>query len=134
MQILRSLSTVRVCAYSGVSRAGVENIFAYAWPEHCRKYLEALEYEKRFLRTHKVSHNAFPCGWHGAPSHICLHLAKDQKPDVSPANCTCVLLRLDKQHKHQRKCPMLPNAPHSDIHSSVLFSNIPALRKRRMCL
>lgn len=33
---------------------GVANIMAYSWFSHCKKYLEALEYEKRFMKTQKV--------------------------------------------------------------------------------
>ncbi len=34
--------------------AGVANIMAYSWFSHCKKYLEALELEKRFTKTQKV--------------------------------------------------------------------------------
>jgi hypothetical protein len=27
---------------------------AYSWFSHCKKYLEALEYEKRYTKTQKV--------------------------------------------------------------------------------
>ena len=36
------------------SRNGVKNIMAYSWPSHCKKVLESLESEKRFLQQHKV--------------------------------------------------------------------------------
>lgn len=35
-------------------RAGVANIMAYSWLSHCKRYLELLEGEKRFLRSYKV--------------------------------------------------------------------------------
>lgn len=34
--------------------SGVANIMAYSWFSHCKKYLEALELEKRFIKTQKV--------------------------------------------------------------------------------
>lgn len=34
--------------------AGVNNIMAYSWPSHCKKYLECLEAEKQFLRRQQV--------------------------------------------------------------------------------
>ena len=37
-----------------VLRAGVANIMAYSWFSHCKKYLAALEAEKRFARTTKA--------------------------------------------------------------------------------
>ena len=36
------------------SHNGVKNIMAYSWPSHCKKVLESLESEKRFLQQHKV--------------------------------------------------------------------------------
>jgi hypothetical protein len=33
----------------------VNNIMAYSWPSHCKRYLESIEMEKRFLRRHLVS-------------------------------------------------------------------------------
>jgi hypothetical protein len=41
-------------------RAGVANIMAYSWFSHCKKYLAALEAEKRFARTTKA---CVPCPW-----------------------------------------------------------------------
>lgn len=38
----------------GICGAGVANIMAYSWFSHCKKYLEALELEKRFVKTQKV--------------------------------------------------------------------------------
>jgi hypothetical protein len=29
----------------------VANIMAYSWPSHCKRYLESLESEKRFVKT-----------------------------------------------------------------------------------
>ena len=37
----------------GVS-AGVANIMAYSWPSHCKRYLDAIEAEKRYLRSQQV--------------------------------------------------------------------------------
>ena len=34
--------------------AGINNIMAYSWPSHCKKYLEVLEAEKQFLRRQQV--------------------------------------------------------------------------------
>ena len=39
---------------NSVVGAGVANIMAYSWFSHCKKYLEALELEKRFIKTQKV--------------------------------------------------------------------------------
>ena len=33
-----------------VGAAGIKNIMAYSWPSHCKRYLESMEVEKRFLR------------------------------------------------------------------------------------
>lgn len=51
--------------------AGVANIMAYSWFSHCKKYLEALEMEKRFIKTQKV-HKSLLChtisgSWHARP-------------------------------------------------------------------
>ena len=35
---------------ASVSAAGIKNIMAYSWPSHCKRYLESMEVEKRFLR------------------------------------------------------------------------------------
>eukprot|EP00884_Botryococcus_braunii_P004374 jgi/Botrbrau1/13938/Bobra.0193s0005.1 len=35
-----------------MSQNGVNNIMAYSWPSHCKRYLESIEMEKRFLRHH----------------------------------------------------------------------------------
>lgn len=44
----------------GFLGAGVANIMAYSWFSHCRKYLEALELEKRFIKTQKVQDTETP--------------------------------------------------------------------------
>ncbi|KAK9809313.1 hypothetical protein WJX73_004061 [Symbiochloris irregularis] len=36
--------------WDDMSHNGVNNIMAYSWPSHCKKYLEVLESEKQFLR------------------------------------------------------------------------------------
>ena len=30
------------------------NIMAYSWPSHCKRYLDAIEAEKRYLRSQQV--------------------------------------------------------------------------------
>ncbi|PSC69593.1 Sucrose-phosphate synthase [Micractinium conductrix] len=36
-----------------MSTNGVKNIMAYSWPSHCKRYLEAIEVEKRAMRSAK---------------------------------------------------------------------------------
>ena len=43
------VASQRTCA------AGVANIMAYSWPSHCKRYLDAIEAEKRYLRSQQVS-------------------------------------------------------------------------------
>jgi len=53
-----SYDQFRVAAVSltprGGARAGVANIMAYSWLSHCKRYLELLEGEKRFLKKYKA--------------------------------------------------------------------------------
>ncbi len=37
-----------------MSASGVNNIMAYSWPSHCKRYLETIEYQKRYIKKHKV--------------------------------------------------------------------------------
>lgn len=38
-----------------MSKAGVNNIMAYSWPSHVKRYVEALDAEVRFIKSYKAS-------------------------------------------------------------------------------
>ncbi|KAK9919093.1 hypothetical protein WJX75_009336 [Coccomyxa subellipsoidea] len=46
-----------------MSHNGVANIMAYSWFSHCKKYLEALEMEKRFIKTQKRFQSRLSGNW-----------------------------------------------------------------------
>ena len=50
--------------------SGVANIMAYSWFSHCKKYLEALELEKRFIKTQKVQNAGISSTQHFLHIHI----------------------------------------------------------------
>lgn len=43
-----------------MSSSGVANIMAYSWPSHCKRYLDSLDSELRFLKSYRVGE-----GWGG---------------------------------------------------------------------
>lgn len=65
--------------------AGVANIMAYSWFSHCKKYLEALEMEKRFIKTQKVHNHCF-----ATPSPA---VGMQDLQSLLPSKATCVRLR-----------------------------------------
>ena len=51
-----------------MSANGTNNIMAYSWPSHVKKYLDAIEAEKRFQRSTKVGQLGVPCAVLGTGS------------------------------------------------------------------
>ena len=52
-------------------RAGVANIMAYSWLSHCKRYLELLDGEKRFLRSYKVPPDGTARAMHSVSESSC---------------------------------------------------------------
>ena len=57
---MRTQSQERRGHTAAVGTAGIKNIMAYSWPSHCKRYLESMELEKRFLRL-RVRTQRIPC-------------------------------------------------------------------------
>ncbi|KAI3435641.1 hypothetical protein D9Q98_001699 [Chlorella vulgaris] len=51
LALLRILTNPQT--WDDMSGNGVKNIMAYSWPSHCKKYLEAIEAEKRVIKSHR---------------------------------------------------------------------------------
>jgi sucrose-phosphate synthase len=43
--------------WSSMSTSGVDNIMAYSWPAHCKRYMETMDVEKRFNSNTKAKHD-----------------------------------------------------------------------------
>jgi len=43
--------------WSSMSTSGVDNIMAYSWPAHCKRYMEAMDIERRFYSSSTVKHD-----------------------------------------------------------------------------
>ena len=50
--------------------AGVANIMAYSWPSHCKRYLDSIEAEKRYLRSQQVCPARVSVSPLTAPTHL----------------------------------------------------------------
>ncbi len=49
--------------WSSMSTSGVNNIMAYSWPAHCKRYMETMDVERRFNSNTKVKHDRSMSGF-----------------------------------------------------------------------
>ncbi|KAH7619458.1 putative sucrose-phosphate synthase 1 [Nannochloris sp. 'desiccata'] len=49
--------------WSSMSTSGVDNIMAYSWPAHCKRYMETMDVERRFNSNTKVKHDRSMSGF-----------------------------------------------------------------------
>jgi sucrose-phosphate synthase len=49
--------------WSSMSTSGVDNIMAYSWPAHCKRYMETMDIERRFYSNTTVKHDRSMSGF-----------------------------------------------------------------------
>ena len=63
--------------------AGVKNIMAYSWPSHCKRYLDNMELEKRFLASKVTWFWILALQWSRNMLQPSVHQKKDVKTHIS---------------------------------------------------
>lgn len=68
-----------------MSRAGVDNIMAYSWPSHCKRYLEAMHAERKYITDTKKRHDRTMSGFLTEKKTLSVAELAAEAGDASPS-------------------------------------------------